>query len=180
MYLITKIKSWFTKEDGAVAVEFSMLAIPFIFLLIGIMEICLMFASNSVLDGATQDAARLVRTGQAQQSNGNPEDVFADRLCEKASVLIDCGDLQFEVIEMPRFADFGSFGASFDKEGNLQSRGFEPGGVNSVNLIRVIYRYKLATPMIAQFLSDGPNNTRLMISTVVLQTEPYDISQVNL
>lgn len=180
MRVIGTLTSWFRKEEGSVAVEFSLLVVPFVFLIIGIMEICLMFASNSVLDGATQEAARMVRTGQIQQARGNPEEMFSDRLCEKASVLIDCGKLQYEVIEMPRFADFGGFPPSFDEDGNLEPQGFGPGGVNSVNLVRVIYRHKLATPLIAQFLADGPGNTRLMISTVVLQTEPYDITQVDL
>ncbi|PZP55918.1 MAG: pilus assembly protein [Micavibrio aeruginosavorus] len=172
------LRLWKRDEKGSTAIEFSMLSMPFILILVGTMEIGLMFASNSVLDGATNTAARMVRTGQVQQSGGDPRQVFIDKLCEKSSFLLDCSRFQVEVVEMDSFADFSSYAASFDGDGNPDSRGFTPGGVNSVNLVRVFYRYNLATPLIGQFLATGPNNSRMMISTVVLETEPYDLSQV--
>lgn len=178
MQYIRGLLEWFKREDGSTAIEFSMLALPFTYILIGTMEISLMFATNIVLDGAVQDAARLVRTGQVQEASGNPEDVFKNKLCEKANALMDCSDFQYEVIEMDKFADFQNYAPSYDSNGNLQSRGFNPGGVNSINLIRVSYRYHLATPLIGDLLANGPNKSRLMISTVVLETEPYDLAAV--
>ena len=172
------IRTWKKKEEGSTAIEFAMLSMPFIYIMLGIMEISLMFATNSVLDGAVNDAARLIRTGQVQEYNGNPEDLFKDKLCEKSSMLLDCSRFQYEVIEMDKFADFASYAATYDDDGNLESRGFHPGQVNSVNLIRVSYRYNLATPLIGDLLSNGPNRSRLMTSTIVLETEPYDLSQV--
>lgn len=178
MRLSRFLRSWIKREDGSTAIEFSMLAMPFLYILIGTMEISLMFASNSVLDGAVIDAARLVRTGQAQEYNGNPEDLFKDRLCEKSSVLLDCSKLQYEVVEMDKFSDFNSYGPQYDQDGNLESRGFHPGGVNTVNLIRVSYKYKLSTPLIGKLLSNNDDYSRTMISTVVLETEPYDLAEV--
>lgn len=178
MRLSRFFSSWTKNEGGSTAIEFSMLAMPFIYILVGTMEIGLMFASNSVLDGATGEAARMIRTGQVQQSGGDPRQMFADKLCEKSSMLLDCSKFQIEVVEMDHFSDFDSYAASYDEEGNPQSRGFTPGGVNSVNLVRVYYKYKLATPLIGQFLADGPDNSRMMISTVVLETEPYDLAEV--
>ncbi len=172
------LSHWKRNEKGSTAIEFSMLAMPFIMILVGTMEIGLMFASNSVLDGATGAAARMIRTGQLQQSGGDPRDIFVDKLCEKSSVLLDCSRFQVEVVEMDRFADYNSYAAEFDEDGNPQSRGFTPGGVNSVNLIRVFYRYNLATPLIGRFLGNGPNHSRMMVSTVVLETEPYDLAEV--
>lgn len=179
MRCINIIRVWAKEERGSTAIEFSMLSLPFIMILVGIMEISLMFASNSVLDGATQEAARMIRTGQVQQSGGDPERMFTDKLCERSSMLLDCSKFQIEVVEMDKFSDFNSYAASYDTDGNLKSRGFTPGGVNTVNLIRVSYRYQLTTPLIGNLLATGPNRTRRMISTVVLQTEPYDITQVD-
>ena len=178
MRLSRFLRSWIKTEKGSTAIEFSMLAMPFIYILIGTMEIGLMFASNSVLDGATNEAARMIRTGQIQQSGGDPKELFEDKLCEKASALLDCSRFQVEVVEMDHFSDYASYAATYDEDGNPEPRGFTPGGVNSVNLVRVYYRYHLATPLIGQFLANGPNNTRMMISTVVLETEPYDLAEV--
>lgn len=178
MRLIGFVSKWLKREEGSTAIEFSMLFMPFIYILLGTMEISLMFASNSVLDGATASAARLVRTGQAQQASGNPADMFRDRLCQQASVLIDCSKLQYEVVQIDTFADFGNYAPSFDEEGNLESQGFSPGGVNSINLVRVAYNYPLITPLIGDLLSNMPGRKRQMISTIVLETEPYDLAEV--
>lgn len=178
MRALSFLNRWLNQTSGSTAIEFAMISFPFIFLMMAIIELGLMFGSQSVLLGATNDAARLIRTGQVQQTTGDPELMFRDLLCDKSDALINCSKLQYEVIEMDQFSSFSDFEAQYDQDGNLISRGFLPGGVNSVNLIRVIYRYKLSTPLIGTYLSDGADNTKLLIATVVLQTEPYDIQQV--
>ena len=37
----------------------------------------------------------------------------------------------------------------------------------------LVYTYTMMTPFIGQLLA-GPNNSRLFMSTIVLQTEPYE------
>ncbi len=172
------IRKWLRGEEAATAVEFALVAFPFIYLLIGIVELSIMFAGMSTLDAATNDAARLIRTGQVQQTNGDPQQMFEDLLCERASVFLPCSAIQYEVITMSGFSDFASFPASYDEDGNLQSSGFNPGAVDDVVLIRAAYRYPLMTPLLGAAFSDGPNNTKLMVTTVVLETEPYDVLQV--
>jgi Flp pilus assembly protein TadG len=172
------IQGWIRDERAVTAVEFSLVAVPFVFLLIGIIEMSLMFAASATLNGATNDAARLIRTGQVQQASGDPQQIFEDELCQKADALLDCTRLQYEVVTMDGFADFASFPASYDVDGNLESQGFDPGGVNDVVMVRAVYRYPLMTPFIGQFLSDGPGNTKLLLATIVLETEPYNIDEV--
>ncbi len=176
--LVKYLRSWIKSDGGSTAIEFGMLAMPFIMLVVGIMEVSLMFAGMSVLDGATADAARKVRTGQVQQASGKPEDIFKNSLCNSAKVMLSCGKLQYEVIEIDKFANFSNYKPSYDKDGKLKSRGFTPGGVNTVNLIRVTYLFKLATPLLGNILADSPGMTKRFVSTVVLETEPYDLNEV--
>lgn len=79
---------------------------------------------------------------------------------------------------MSGFSDFASYPASYDENGNLESSGFNPGSVDDVILIRTAYRYPLLTPLLGAAFADGPNNTKLMVTTVVLETEPYDVREV--
>lgn len=171
------IKRWLKGEDAATAVEFALVAFPFTYLLIGIIELSVMFAAMSTLDAATNDAARIIRTGQAQTS-ADPEQEFKDLLCDRAKVFLSCPDIQYEVIHMNGFSDFASFPPAYDEEGNLQSSGFDAGSVDDVILIRTVYRYPLLTPLLSSAFSDGANNSKLFMSTVVLETEPYDVQQV--
>lgn len=168
---------WKKNEEGATAVEFALVSVPFIFLLLGIIEISLMFVAGANLNSGTNDASRLIRTGQAQQAPGDPENVFRDRLCERVDVFLDCSKLQYEVIPMDNFTDYSQFEATYDEEGNLNSQGFDAGGSSDVILIRVSYRYQLILPMIGNIFSDGPGMTKHLLSTVVLQNEPYDINE---
>jgi Flp pilus assembly protein TadG len=168
---------WGKKEEGSTAVEFALVAVPFLFLLLGIIEISLMFVAGANLNSGTSDAARLIRTGQAQQAPGGAEGVFRDRLCERVDVFLSCSQLQYEVIPMDNFSDYSLYQAIYDEDGNLDSQGFDAGGSSDVVLIRVSYRYPLILPMIGNIFADGPRMTKHLLSTVVLQNEPYDIQQ---
>lgn len=172
----TIFKSFVKTTDGATAVEFSLVAIPFTFLLMGIIEISLFFAASNIMHGATSDAGRLVRTGQVQQyDQGDPQVLFETALCEHASVFANCDNIEYEVIAIDGFSDFSSHAAQYDEDGNFQPQGFTPGGTNDTVLIRTNYRYKFMVPFLASMFSDGSDGGRAILTTIVLQTEPYDL-----
>jgi Flp pilus assembly protein TadG len=171
-------RKWLSAKDGATAVEFSLLALPLIVMIIGTIEIALMFTTQSLLDASTSTAARLIRTGQIQQSDAaNQEQLFRDTLCGFAKILIPCGEIQFQVDDLDNFGDAdGAPPPQFDDEGNLQNQGFSTGGENDVVLIRVAYRYSIITPLMQFVLTNRGDGSRIMMSTVVLQTEPYEFT----
>lgn len=170
------IKSWKKNEEGSTAVEFALVGIPFILMVIGIIEMALMFTSQSLLEASTSEAARQVRVGAVQQGGG--EDVFQDALCDFASVLIPCADIQYQVVSVDSFEEAGDFpDAEFDEDGNLEDQQFDPGGVSDVVMIRVAYKYPIKTPMMKLILTNNNDDSRILLSTVVLQTEPYQFEE---
>ena len=116
-------RSWFAKKEGTTAIEFSLMAIPYFMLSLGIMELSIMYASASLLEGATGSAARLIRTGQVQQAGGSQE-IFEDAICSYAAVLIDCNDVVVEVVQMDSFTDYDDMAPQVDEDGNMISQGF--------------------------------------------------------
>ena len=171
------LQKWKSQDDGSTAIEFALTAIPVIMLLIGIIELSLFFAANNILHGATESAARLIRTGQVQQAAGDPQVMFEDALCDHASIFIPCNKIQYEVITLADFSDYSTYPIQYDLDGNLDSNGFAAGGVNDVVLIRAIYRYKFITPLMGPILGDGADNSKLILSTIILQTEPYNFEE---
>ncbi len=167
------LRHFWKAGNGATAVEFALVAVPLMYLLIGIIEMSLMFAGMSILHGATNEGARMVRTGQVQTTTGDPEDLFRSAVCAHADTLLSCNRLQYEVVHIPNFANVESYAPQINENGDFVPRPFDPGGVNDTVLIRTYYRYPLLTPLIGHLLADGPDNTRIMMSTIVLQTEPY-------
>lgn len=166
-----KLGEWIKREDGTTAIEFSLLMIPYIIISLAIIELSIMYAGASLLEGATGAAGRMVKTGQIQQSGGDPEAMFRQALCDYATVLISCEDIDLEIVPLQSYADYTD--ARFDADGNFVSQGVNMAGSNERVLIRVAYNYHVMSPFVGPLLA-GPDSMHLFLSTLVLQTEPYD------
>ncbi len=169
------LNKWQKDKTGATAIEFALVGIPFFMILIGTLETMLFFAAGTTLEGAAQSASRIIRTGQAQES-ADAESMFRDTLCEQIGGLVNCDNVQYEVIEIPNdsFAGVASFPPSFDEDGNLESQGFAAGGVESVILIRLVYNYDFITPFLGSFMDGGlGGGSYRHMATVVIRNEPY-------
>ena len=169
----TVIKKWWRGNKGVTAVEFSLIGIPFVLMTVGIIETALMLTTNSMLQESTFAASRLIRTGQVQQAPSGAEEMFRDAVCDFSELLIPCDDIQFQVQEVPSFADAADNEPGVDEDGNFTATPFDPGVENSVVIVRVLYNYPIRTPMMQMLLSNREGGRRTMLSTVVLQTEPY-------
>lgn len=172
------LKAFAVREDGATAVEFSLIAVPLVMLMFGLIETSMVFTKQGVLEYATLQAARQIRTGQAQQS-GDAEETFRTALCDHASFLIDCDEVQYQVETMDSFADANDEPApTFDEDGNMEDQAFAAGDASDIVLVRTVYRHPIVTPMMQPLLANGNSSTtRLLMTTVVLQTEPYDFEE---
>ena len=167
------VQTWGKDRHGSTAVEFALIGIPFIFMVIGIIETALMFTSQSLLEAATAEAARQVRTGAVQQGGG--EEVFQEELCEFAAILIPCEKIQYQVVAMDNFESAEQFPEpEYDDNGDLEDQQFDAGGVSDVVMIRTSYTYDIKTPLMAPLLTNNNGTQRIMLSTIVLQTEPYE------
>ena len=139
-----------------------------------------MSTAGTLLQGGTDDAARVIRTGQAQTS-GDAQGLFEEILCDKVDIMITCDDIVYEVIKVDDGEGFGGLSddmslvePNFNAEGDLQSQGFDAGQENSLIIVRVTYNYPLRSPFVGPFLSDRPNNKKLLMATAIIQNEPYE------
>ena len=166
-------KSFLQRDSGATAIEFALLAVPFFFLILGILELSLFYASGVMLEGAATSAARVIRTGQVQDAE-EPQDLFEDTMCDKVGALISCNDIVYESIKLDNFNDVQDAAPRYDEDGNMISAGFDPGQEEEVIMVRLAYRHQFLTPLLGPFLeSEQGSNSALHISTVVMRTEPY-------
>lgn len=166
-------KKWWRGNKGVTAVEFSLVGIPFILMTVGIVETAVMMTANSLLQESTFTAARLIRTGQVQNAPSGAEAMFREAVCDFSQLLIPCDEIQFQVQEVPSFADAADNEPALDDDGNLEDTTFDPGTQNSVVIVRVVYNYPVHTPMMQALLANRGGGKHTMMSTMVLQTEPY-------
>lgn len=160
------------QEDGSAAVEFGLVAMPFLALLFAIIETALVFFATQVLETAAADSARLIMTGQAQMQ-GLDKDSFKSQVCAKIYGLFDC---QSGVkVDVQTFSSFGSINLQrpIDSKGNLDDSNFKysPGGPGDIVVVRLAYQWPVSVSFLG--LSNMANNARLMMAAAAFQNEPY-------
>ena len=165
-------RSLWRNRDGSVAVEFAFVAVPFCFMLFAILEVALIFTLDSVLENATIETGRLVRTGQAS-AQGMTAAQFKDELCSRMVIFADdCAtSATIDVRVIPQF--------NIAPPDPLAGEGFNPAGLTYDNgnpgnlvLVRVWYQHPLLTTFLSQGLSRVGNRTAVLTSTTAFRNEP--------
>ena len=91
------VRRFVRTDDGAAAVEFAMVAAPFIAIIFAIFETAIVFFAGQVLEVAMADSARLIMTGQAQKAGFN-QAKFKEEVCNRIYGLFDCtGGIKVDV-----------------------------------------------------------------------------------
>lgn len=160
-------------REGVAALEFALVALPFLALAFGILEVGGIFWSNYELDNLTASAARLIRTGEAQ--NGKlTQTQMVERICADAILLKNCPTKL--KLNVQTFANFASIAAPNpkDEQGNLgNSFPYQPGGPSQVVLVTSFYEWPLIGPTSLTLLSNLASGNYLLQSSTVLETEPF-------
>lgn len=160
-------------RDASAAVEFGMIAVPFIALMGAILESALCFLAGQILDTAVNDAARLIRTGQAQAA-GYSQAQFSTEVCNRLYVMFDCTGLS---IDSKIYTNFSSTNTSMpiDANGNFTNTGFayQMGGSSEIVVVRAFYQYKLYFSKMGFDLSNLSNGTRLLSGVAAFRNEPF-------
>src|SRR3954452_22325734 len=82
----TALRRFRRNRRGSVAVEFALVAPVFFALLFAIIETAMVFFAGQVLETGTQDSARMIMTGQAQNA-GYSQAQFKTNVCGRITVL---------------------------------------------------------------------------------------------
>lgn len=165
--------------EGATAIEFAIVALPFLGLIFGILELALVFFTSAVMTNAMNDTGRLVRVGSFQGCGSASE--FKALVCDKMSNLMDCKanlriDLTtasgFQAITLP---DPGMSGLDPDDEdAKIVDGTYENTGPSAPVVMRGTFYYPLALPNFMTRLESVPGSRRHVISaTTAFRTEPF-------
>lgn len=163
-------------REGATVVEFALVALPFFTMMFAILELGMVFLTDSILDNAALQTSRLIRTGEVASSNMTAAQ-FKTEFCSRMSVFqSDCASrVSIDVRTVPQFRNVTppdplSNGTSFD-ETKLT---YLPGQPGSLMLVRIWYKQRLITPLLSQALSQLKDGNMLMVATMAFRNEPYN------
>jgi len=163
-------------QRGAIAVEFALIALPFLILLFGVIELGMVLMASTTLDTAMEFSTRNIRTGVFQTSGTVSNNAFKTMVCNNMSWLkSDCASKL--TVESETFNDFAGVAGSNSSNPNT----FDPntpkcwsvGKPGDIVLVRAYYEWKLFTPLLDRSLQNRGDGKRLLVSTSAFRNEPY-------
>lgn len=164
-------------SEGAAAIEFAALAIPFALLVFAILESCISFAAQQVLANATDDIARQLRTGQIKAADVS-ESSLKTLICDKIDIVVSsgCPGLEVDLREFDTFAEAAAVRIKIGSDGDIDTSDFavDPGPSMTKNMLRVFYRWPVITDFMRKSMSNLKDNKTLHFATATWQNEPFD------
>lgn len=162
---------------GSTAVEFSIVALPFLATMLSTFEIGWFYFANSVVDAATIDAARIIRTGVAQKTAMNKQ-AFFTAVCPKVRPLGDCESrMTVEVRTFPTFAalaaDASEPTCADEEQTQIDAIPYAPGNVSEIVRVRICYIYDTFNPALGANLSETADGRRRIVASHIFRNEPF-------
>ena len=184
--LKNKITRFKKDKEGATAIEFALLALPFFALLFAILELAIIFFISSTLNFAVSEAGRQIRTGNYQNCG---QDSFKRLVCNNMLTVGDCQNrLRIDVVSG---ANFGSITLPTppeppapDPDPNAvippiqdgQYQGLVETSADIPVIVRGLYYYNLILPKELTRLGNlGNQDIHLINSTTAFQNEPFPL-----
>lgn len=162
-------------KRGSVAIEFSMLILPFALLMFAVIETSVSFAAQQLMSNITDDIARAMRTGKIKTAD--IDDIKLRKLiCDGIKILTPstCPELYFD---LRKYANYPAIPKSipYTAAGDLDSTGFktELGKDGEIHALRVFYRWPIMTDFMRGRLSTIPDGKTLLYSAMIWKNEPY-------
>lgn len=165
-------------ESGATAVEFSMVAFPFFMLMGCISETGVMLFAEYSIQIGVQDAARSIKTGQAQTASLSAT-AFKAKICDTAGVVFDCqGGLTvyvkpattFTVLEttMPNYLNVGA-----KPDGSPNPTSYDCGGPSQAAGVIATYDWDFTMPFMTFLGNINGGEKRRLVGIAIFQNEPF-------
>jgi Flp pilus assembly protein TadG len=176
-----------SNSEGATAVEFALVAGPFLMFIFGIFTLGLHYLATNSLERGVFSASRAIRTGQAQKAAMTKTE-FKQRVCDEAAPYIDCNMLQIHVQNRDSWDQIAP--KNCIENGEMASSGnggdvigSTSGGASKIVMVTACYEWTTAK-YIPYFLKDEKGDWRtapsltsgnsVLQAATVFRTEPYE------
>jgi Flp pilus assembly protein TadG len=159
-------------QCGATAVEFAILAPPFIAILVAILQIAVVLIAQQVLQTATEQSARLIMTGQAQ-TGGMSAGQFQQQVCNQATALFNCSGLYVNVQTFSTFSSVSTTNPVSNGQMNTNLLQYSPGGNGDIVVVQTYYQWPLVLGPLGFNLGNMNGNALLLVGSAAFRNEPF-------
>jgi len=167
-------------RKGATAVEFAIIAAPFLAVIAALVQTFLLFLAQAQLESAVRASARQIMTGQVQSQDAGltqaaDQAAFRQTVCNKAAILFTCSGLMVDVQVAPQWSSANAAmpTLTYDAGGHVTNNWqFNPGNAGDIVVVRVMYLWPSFFGTIAFSTANQPNGDRLIMASAAFQNEP--------
>jgi len=161
--------------EAATAVEFALVATPFLALIFAILQTAIIFFASQTLETAAANSSRLILTGQAQNAGWTAAQ-FKQQVCAQIYAIFDCANSVY--VDVESYASFSAVNLNPPVNNgsfNAAQLGFNPGGPGSIVMVRLYYQYPVYVNLLnlSGDLGNLNGGFSLLAATVVFKNEPY-------
>ena len=187
-----KLKNYFSKNDGTAAIEFSILALPFMVLVFGILELAIVFFTTTSLQHNLTTNTRSIRVGDSTSICGEINDI-KQLVCDDLNVAgcmaklnlnitrISSNQFDSSVLTQFQAQNFNVTPADPDDDTDNGTVNFNmteelaPGiSGNEIVLVKAVYQHDLILPgQLTRLGNFGLNDRRILTVTQAIRTEPF-------
>ncbi len=164
-------------EDGVTAVEFGIIAFPFLILIVAILETALVHMTSLDLENAVKSASRQIRTGQAQVVSLTSVQ-FKELVCTKTVMISSCNTTPNLVIDVRTYDDFDTISTDpaelHDEDGEFTgAEKYSLGAGRKVVVVRAYYKMALLAQIPIIGLANAGPHHRMLSAISVFRNEPF-------
>ncbi len=163
----------FIRNESGSAVEFGLIAIPFLALFMAIFEVGLQIFAQQALENGTREAARIVRTGEARLANPQftPE-TFKTNLCKTAGIVLPNCTTKV-MMDVRRYKKFNAINFNPPARNGLGviPTTYEASCPSEVVTVRVYYDWPIFTNLMA--LAEAQSGKITLSGIAVFRNEPF-------
>jgi Flp pilus assembly protein TadG len=162
-------------QQGATAVEFALIAPPFLGTLIAILEVTIFLFAQAVLQNAAVEAGRLFMTGQAQNGNVTQTEFQSD-ICPMVSALFTCSSVMVNVQSATNASGVITAAPTltFNGQGQVTNAwSFDPGTPGEIMVVQLIYMWPIVSGPLGYVISSLGNGHAEIMGVSAFKVEPY-------
>jgi len=169
-------------ESGVAAIEFAIVALPFLLFTLGLIGLGLYFLASTSLEYGVEKASRKLLTGEAKKESMTAGQ-FRQNVCLASGTYIDCSKLSVLVqsannwdglAPQPCLDEDNKLAASTGADEELISK--YSGGAEKVVMVTLCYAWELANTF--QFLGlgieDDGSGPAIIQAAAAFKSEPYE------
>lgn len=188
------LKRLYRSKDGAAAIEFALLAVPYFLIVFAIIETFVAYTAEQLVANAVDTMGRQLRTGNitynhTTATNNKTEVQFRQLFCSEISILIQCSASDINTpkaatnklwIDAKQYTNFSDMPTTIPMaNGDLNTTGlsFTPGGPGTRNMLRAYYKWDIITDLLRPYISNirptSGSNYFLIVETSAFKNEDY-------